>query len=65
MSLTYFPEGDTAAVGDDELRSLHKLCSQLYDELGPGTLTMFPEGCEPLPGDTEERLLKKINALLQ
>lgn len=60
----YFPEGNEPKPNDDELRSLHKYCDQLYQihgNQGPG---YYPEGSQPLPGDDEERLTQKINAML-
>lgn len=51
-------QGDAAAPGDDELRSLAKYVQLLYDANGAKP-SPFPEGLEPKPGDNIMRLEQK------
>lgn len=56
----YPSEYNQSRPSDDELRSLHKRCDQLFTS---GKSSPFPEGCVALPSDDEERALQKIRLL--
>ncbi len=58
----YYPEGDTAASQDNELRALQKWASEWYALKG-NVACQFPEGTEPKPDDNEVRLLQKIEIM--
>lgn len=60
--MSFFPEGDTALVTDDEARSLKKW-NQIWHDARGNQVTAYPEGTQPLPSDDEQRTLVKLVAL--